>query len=172
MDIFYLMHRNDRIAVFAVDNDSVLSFKVNEDCCEILPYGVHDLGSFANWLEDRAIPTVRYETLGNGFSRLQFLLNNDSLSLSDSYWTCPAGAVLSWEEVNLYNNSFVSTTILDNFDEIETIAYKTNFVPSSSLKGDLAKKWMIDSNGDRILVKGSYLQNALQSVSEIGRAHV
>lgn len=167
MDIFYLMHRDNKIAVFAVDNDAVLSFKFNEDCCALLPYGVHDLGSFINWLEDRSIPAVRYATLGIGFSRLQFLLNNDSLSLSDSYWTCPAGVVLSWDEVNLYKNSFVSTKILDNFSEIETIAYKTNFVPSSSLKGDLAKKWVIDSNGDRILVKGSYLQNALQSVSEV-----
>ena len=140
MDIFYLMHRDNKIAVFAVDNDSVLSFKMNEDCYELLPYGVHDLKSFANWLEDRAIPIMRYATLGNDFSRLQFLLNNDSLSLSDSYWTCPVKAVLSWNEANLYNNSFVSTTILDNFNEIETIAYKTNFVPSSSLKGDLAKK--------------------------------
>lgn len=61
----------------------------------------------------------------------------------------------------------MSTDILDNFNETKTIAYKTNFVPSSSLKGDLAKKWMIDSNEDRFLVKGSYLQNALQSVSEV-----
>lgn len=167
MDIFYLMHRDNKIAVFVVENDSVLSFKMNEDYYELLPYGVHDLKSFINWLEDRAIPAVRYATLGNSFSRLQFLLNNDSLSLSDSYWTCPVKMVLSWNEVNLYHNSFVATAILDDFNEIGPIDYKTNLVPNSSLKGDLAKKWMIDSNGDRILVKGSYLQNALQSVSEV-----
>lgn len=87
--------------------------------------------------------------------------------MSDSYWTCPVGIVPLWSKINLYDNSFVATTVLDNFNEIKTIAYKTNFIPSSSLKGDLAKKWVIDHDGNRILVKGSYLQNALQSVSEV-----
>ena len=101
---------------------------------------LNDLRSFVNWLEDRAIPAGRYSNLGNSFSRLQFLLNNNSLSLSDSYWTCPVGIVPLWSKINLYDNSFVATTVLDNFNEIKTIAYKTNFIPSSSLKGDLAKK--------------------------------
>lgn len=167
MDIFYLMHRDNKIAAFTVDNGSILSFKINEGWQGVLPYGVNDLRSFVNWLEDRAIPAGRYSNLGNSFSRLQFLLNNNSLSLSDSYWTCPVGIVPLWSKINLYDNSFVATTVLDNFNEIKTIAYKTNFIPSSSLKGDLAKKWVIDHDGNRILVKGSYLQNALQSVSEV-----
>ena len=167
MDIFYLMHRDDKIAAFTVDNDMVLSFQINKGWQGVLPYGVNDLKSFVNWLEDRAIPIGRYSDLGNNCSRLQFLLNNNSLSLSDSYWTCPVGIVPLWSKINLYDNSFVATTVLDNFNEIKTIAYKTNFIPSSSLKGDLAKKWVIDHDGNRILVKGSYLQNALQSVSEV-----
>lgn len=167
MDIFYLMHRDDKIAAFTVDNDTVLSFQINKGWQEFLPYGVHDLGSFVGWLRDRAIPAERYSNLGNNCSRLQFLLNNNSLSLSDSYWTCPVGIVPLWSEINLYDNSFVSTNVLDNFNEIKTIAYKSGFTPSSSLKGDLAKKWIIDQDGNRILVKGSYLQNALQPVSEV-----
>ncbi len=167
MDIFYLMHQDNKIAAFTVDNGSVLSFKINGDWQGLLPYGVSGLRSFINWLEDRAIPAGRYSNLGNSFSRLQFLLNNNSLSLSDSYWTCPIGIVPSWNKVNLYSNSFVSTNILDNFNEVKTIPYKTDLIPSSSLKGDLAKKWITDHDGNRILVKGSYLQNALQSVSEV-----
>ena len=167
MGIFYLMHRDDKIAVFNVDNDIVSSFKPSEDSYVLLPYVVHDLGSFEGWLDDRAIPAERYSGLGNNCSRLQFLLNNNSLSLSDSYWTCPVGIVPLWSEINLYDNSFVSTSVLDNFNEVKTIAYKSGFTPGSSLKGDLAKKWVTGHNGNRILIKGNSSQNALQSVSEV-----
>lgn len=74
MDIFYLMHRDDKIAAFTVDNDMVLSFQINKGWQGVLPYGVNDLKSFVNWLEDRAIPIGRYSDLGNNCSRLQFLL--------------------------------------------------------------------------------------------------
>ena len=166
MNVFYLMHRDDKIAVFDMDNDRVSRFKIIEDR-HILPYGVHDLRSFMCWLVDRAIPEEWYSCLGNDCSRLQFLLNNNSLSLSDSYWTCPAGTVPCWSEINLYDNFFAATAVLDNFNEIKTIAYKPGFTPNSSLKGDLVKKWIIDSSGNRILLKGSSSQNALQTVSEV-----
>ncbi len=39
MDIFYLMHQDNKIAAFTVDNGSILSFKINEGWQGVLPYG-------------------------------------------------------------------------------------------------------------------------------------
>lgn len=72
MDIFYLMHQDNKIADFTVDNSSILSFKINEDWHGLLPYGVSGLRSFVNWLEDRTIPTGRYSNLGNSFPGYSF----------------------------------------------------------------------------------------------------
>lgn len=169
MNVFYLMHRDSKVAAFTMDGDTVLSFECNGGCRELLPIGVHDLVSFRKWIGNRAIPPKRYGTLGRKDSRLGFLLTNNSLSLSDSYWTSPAGVSLSWDAVNLYSNSFLASTILNDFSEADC---KEGFSPSSSLNGDMAKKWVIDSDGNRVLVKGSYLPNALQSVSEVLAAKV
>ncbi len=167
MKSYFFMHRDEKVAAFVVEGEAVLGFKVDDERREHLPYPVRDVHSFSSWLKERAIPAERYKLLGNQVSRLEFLLNNHSLSLSDNYWTCPVDGDLSWKNVNFYCNPFEATTVLDNFDEIKTIAGKTNFVPSASLKGDLAKKWIMDSEGNRFLVKGSYLPNALQAVSEV-----
>ena len=43
MDIFYLMHQDNKIAAFTVDNGSILSFKINGDWQGLLPYGVSGL---------------------------------------------------------------------------------------------------------------------------------
>ncbi len=52
-------------------------------------------------------------------------------------------------------------------DDIKDIAGKTNFIPSASLKGDLKKKWIIDEQGARRLVKGNYGKSCRQSLCEV-----
>ena len=61
----------------------------------------------------------------------------------------------------------MSTYSLDLRDDKKSIAGKTNFVPSASLKGDLKKKWIIDEFGIRRLVKGNYNNTCKQSLCEV-----
>lgn len=75
--------------------------------------------------------------------------------------------ITTWETINLYNNEFKSAYSLDLRDDKKTIAGKTNFVPSASLKGDLKKKWIIDRKGIRRLVKGKYNNTCRQSLCEV-----
>lgn len=56
---------------------------------------------------------------------------------------------------------------MDLKDDIGNIAEKTNFIPSALLKGDLRKKWIIDSNNRRRLVKGNYGVECRQSICEV-----
>lgn len=60
MEAYYLLHGDKKIATFAVDGNSVLSFRANNDCRMAIPYGVKDARSFADWLSNRAIPITRW----------------------------------------------------------------------------------------------------------------
>lgn len=89
-------------------------------------------------------------------SVFNYMLLNNGLSLTDHYWICKIDDVaVNWKEINLYTNPFKASYSLD-LDKSENIAGKTNFTPSSSLAGDLKKKWIIDQNGIRRLVKGNH----------------
>ena len=112
MDMFYLMHRDEKIAAFILDKDAMLSFKVNEETKEHLSFSVNDLKSFSVWLNERAIPAERYGYLKRNVSRLKFLLDNNSLSLTDNYWTCLVSSSQTWDDVNFYNNSFFQQLFL------------------------------------------------------------
>ena len=102
----------------------------------------------------RGIPATRHgirEQLANLTleSPVEYMLCNLGLSLTDHYWVCPGEKRFTWEEINLYTNDFQSRYSLDLSDDERSIAGKTNFVPSGSLKGDLKKKWIIDERGIR-----------------------
>lgn len=57
--------------------------------------------------------------------------------------------------------------ITDTTKTMKNITDKTNFIFSSSLQGDLRKKWLLDSQGTRFLVKGNYSDGCIQSLSEV-----
>jgi hypothetical protein len=100
-------------------------------------------------------------------STVEFMLNNLGLSLTDHYWLCERDSSNTWESINLYTNDFKSAYTLDLRSDKRSIAGKTNFVPSASLKGDLKKKWIIDDKGIRRLVKGNYGRSCRQSLCEV-----
>lgn len=91
-----------------------------------------------------------------------------ALSLSDCYWIRPRGEEIRFSEVNLFNNDFVDTfgEITINKDQIIDIRNKTRFSCAAS-QGELQKKWCIDSDGRRYMVKGNYGQSYQQSINEI-----
>lgn len=164
---YYLMHKNRKLLAFAIENKSVIEVKVNEAEKKFLPifYG----SDIAHWLKNRSIPATRQGLLKTSakLDPFDLMLSNLGLSLTDAYWLKPVGSNYTWESVNLYTNDFRDTMSLDLTDNRTNIAGTTNFLPSASLKGDLAKKWLIDENVTRILVKGNYSDTCIQSLSEI-----
>lgn len=95
------------------------------------------------------------------------MLLSNGLSLTDHYWLKERGNTETWADVNLYTNQFKSSYSLDLTDDIKDIKSKTNFIPSASLKGDLKKKWIIDTTGVCRLVKGNYGNTCRQSICEV-----
>lgn len=169
------MHENKKLAVFTVVdycNISNICISKNRDTVRYLPTCVKNTNDLKKWILNRGIPVTRDNInidlkLSGMSSTFELMLRNLSLSLTDHYWICRREAEYSWEDINLYTNDFKSAYTLDLRDDKKSIANKTNFLPSSSLKGDLKKKWIIDQNGVRRLVKGNYGNSCRQSLCEV-----
>ena len=94
----------------------------------------------------RGIPATRHgirEQLANLTleSPVEYMLCNLGLSLTDHYWVCPGEKRFTWEEIDSYTNEFQSWYSLDLSDDERSIAGKTNFVPSGSLKRNRTWKY-------------------------------
>lgn len=174
---YFLMHEDLKIALFEVnDFGNIINVAVspNVETQRHLPISVISPKALADWLLNRGIPATRQGIstelkLAGVSSTFALMLQNNGLSLTDHYWVKERGSQETWEMINLYTNSFKASYSLNVRDDIvgKSIADKTNFTPSASLKGDLKKKWIIDSNGVRRMVKGNYNSTCRQSISEV-----
>lgn len=173
MDRYILMYEDFKLALFSVspDSDTVADIIINHGFARYLPVGIQNARQLKKWINTRGIPVTRdhiCDDLGSiDISPFQFMLLNNGLSLTDHYWICRQEEYFSWRDINLYTNEFKTSYSLDLQDDIKSIAGQTNFVPSASLKGDLKKKWIIDEQGIRRLVKGNYGSSCRQSLCEV-----
>ena len=174
-DEYYLMHKNIPVCLMEISDDGRLgNYRKNEAQIEHFPLGgrMNDM-RFHEWWRDRAIPKTRngaksaLQKLGYE-STNSALVDNLALSLSDCYWIKPRGEDLTWEDVNLFTNDFVDTfgELTMNKDHVIDLRRRTRFECAAS-QGELQKKWCIDEDGKRYMVKGNYGISYQQSLNEI-----
>ena len=172
---YFLMHKDIRVCLMEISDDgSIGKVRRNEKEREHFPLGgqMNDM-KFHEWWRDRAIPKTRHgakaalQKLGYA-STNNALVENLALSLSDCYWIQPRGESLSWSDVNLFTNDFVDTfgEITINQNHTLDLRKRTRFNCASS-QGELQKKWCIDQEGRRYMVKGNYGQSYQQSLNEV-----
>lgn len=107
------------------------------------------------WLDYRSIPGSRLnirETLREmGVANTRSLsIRNLGLNLSDQYWFKPDGVTLSWDDVNLFHNTFEARVYSSRGSN-----------PDTGSNGELPKFWKIGDDGLRYLYKrgtGPYYQ--------------
>lgn len=174
------MHEDNKLAIFEYVNSIISVISINNKLVDKLPFlelSTKNLkDKIAEWILNRGIPVTRQRIkvdlsmLGEK-DTLDYMINNLGLSLTDHYWFClkekEKSSNYTWEVINTYQNNFSSTYSLNLSDDKKSIAGKTNFIPSASLKGDLKKKWIIDEYGTRRLVKGNYNNTCRQSLCEV-----
>lgn len=171
---YYLMHKDIIVCLFNIDADGNISNVQYTNERKHIPVGgqMNDV-KFHDWWKDRAIPKTRHgaktalQKLGY-LSTNSALVNNLGLSLNDCYWIKPRDEALKWKDVNLFTNDFV-----DDFGEITIntshtidLLKKTKFDCATS-QGELQKKWCIDEEGNRFLIKGNYGESYQQSLNEV-----
>lgn len=172
---YYLMHKDVPVCLMEISDDGALgSVRRNEAAIAHFPLGgqMNNM-KFHEWWQDRAIPKTRHgaksalQKLGYS-STNSALVNNLALSLSDCYWIQPRGEGLTWKDVNLFTNDFVDTfgELTINQDYMIDLRKETRFNCATS-QGELQKKWCIDRDGRRYMIKGNYGQSYQQSLNEI-----
>lgn len=171
MGVYMLKHENDNVAIMLIDS-SISRIDISKRNSHLLPIGVFTVEHLRDWINARGVPITRDNIkrdmmLMHRTNPFKYMLDNCGLSLTDHYWICERSENYSWEDINLYTNNFKSAYSLDLNEDKRSIAGKTNFIPSASLKGDLRKKWIIDQNGIRRLVKGNYNHTCRQSICEV-----
>ncbi len=174
-NIFYLMHRDDVVVTMSIDNIGGNINKVSlNGIADLLPLGARkSTDELKKWWARRAVPISQ----GNIKRILQsedipttqsLLVQNLGLSLTDHYWIKPIDSALDWSTVNLYENDFKESVETRKFNKSAVdLRNATTFYPGSSLQGELEKKWIIDPDGNRILIKGNYGNSSQQSANEI-----
>lgn len=174
---YELMHKDDVVASLQLDDLSGAILKVTP-CAnpELLPLGgSQGADSLRKWWLRRAVPISQ----GNIAALLQqegipstqsLLVRNLGLSLSDHYWIKPNGSELTWKDVSLFSNSFrdplESMQIQHSHSAASASTQTPAYSPSSSLQGDLIKKWLIVDD-TRCLLKGNRGANSQQSLNEV-----
>ncbi len=178
MGEYILMHKNIEVALIHLDEDNANSkptkIFLNEPAKDHIPIGARmNNMKFIDWWKDRAIPKTR-QGAKTALQRLGYksvtnaMIENLALSLNDCYWIKPRYSELTWEEVNLFNNNFVDLFGELTFNQSASIDLRnhTKFLCAVS-QGEVQKKWCIDNNGKRYLVKGNYGNSYQQSINEV-----
>lgn len=172
---YFLMHRDDVICSILIDPVSGAIMKVSAPKDpELLPLGGRiDSAMLRKWWQRRAVPVsqgnIRRILERIGITPQNYLEQNLGLSLTDHYWIKPVEAEYGWQDVNLFTNDFRDAVgemqISEHIDDVPELPTGA-FSPSSSVQGELRKKWII-SDGKRFLVKGNHGGNSQESLNEV-----
>lgn len=173
--LYVLKHKDLDVAMVQIDAatgtiDYVLDIYLPEE----LPLGCTKDGSgLRQWWESRAIPDTRrgIQQVLNYLqekSSLSLMLSAYGLSLTDHYWMQPIGKELYWKDLNFYENDFSDELgcLLTDSEKIDVDSNISKFSPSSSVNGEMKKKWVI-LNGTRYLMKINANDYGQQAVNEV-----
>ena len=171
----FLMHKDHVVSDITFDSFwKIVRLRRNLAESAHIPLGgqMNDM-KFHEWWEDRATPKTRQGAV-SALQRLGYsstnnmLVDNLALSLTDCYWIRPYGMDITWEEVSLFQNPFedIFGQLTFNPSEKYDLKNKTGFIPATS-QGEVQKKWCINKDGKRFLVKGNYGGSYQQSINEV-----
>lgn len=173
--MYYLMHRDDPVCMVSIDPISGTMLRVSQKKVqELLPLGGYiDTQMLRKWWQRRAVPMSQgkieriLEQIGITTPQ-EYLVKNLGLSLTDHYWIKPLDMELGWKDINLFTNDFRDPVGDMQFDEqVAPMELPENaFSPSSSVQGELRKKWII-VEGKRCLVKGNHGSSSQESLNEV-----
>ena len=174
MGEYFLMHKDIQVALLEIDEQG--SAKLERSIPENekhFPIGARlNNSKFSDWWKSRYIPDNR-DGIKKALENTNYkstgiaLIDNLALSLNDCYWIKPRGSTLSWADVSLYSNNFDDPIGESLFNSNRKVKIKKNKYDVGSSSGELKKKWIIDENGKRLLIKGNIGTSYQQSLNEV-----
>jgi len=161
---FLLKHKDIDAALLAINEEGNVITVRDVFRPEHLPLscvmedGKINTGRIKQWWDERGIPASREqfqaviaEIGARGKNKL--LLECKGLSLTDHYWIVRENDNKKWKDVNFYENDFDNGIGELFFNRKRKDGkYDTN-TPDISSDGNLRKRWTVEKNQERILVK-------------------
>lgn len=159
---YYLMHKDTQCGILKYDEaaDRIISY--HDFGNKMGPFlGNADDLKVKKWWGMRAIPASRSALKSilaesGCLTAGHYLAKNLAFSMTDTYWICPEGASLHYEDINRFAKIYGEKMPYHN---------ETSYNPNASLGGQMDKYW--DLNGEvPILVKESYRNHGQQAANE------
>jgi len=189
---FLLKHKDIDVALLGLNDEGNIITVKEVFRHEHLPLScVMEDGKISNkriiqWWNERGIPTSREnfrsvmaEIGATGKNKL--LMEGNGLSLTDHYWIKNEKDQKKWKDVNYYENDFDMAIGRLFFNRKKQDRNYDKNTPDISSDGNLRKRWNIEHNGKRILVKAGknpYMQEPINEViatlicNRLGITHV
>lgn len=130
---------------------------------ELLPLEFQTYGytnqSLASWIESRVAPVGRHHMeaiLGavNLKNKFDVLLYCHGLSLNDTYWVKEGDDLVTFQDINLYDNPFDEALGWIAFTGLPSNISRNLSTPEFTTEGALPKYWQKLSSSNIILTKG------------------
>jgi len=126
----------------------------------------------SQWWDERGIPASREHYLAvlaeigvTGKNRL--LLECNGLSLTDHYWISDENKTKKWKDVNFYENEFDRGIGGLFFNRKKQDGNYNRYTPDISSDGNLRKRWEVNDNGRRVLIKAGKSPYMQEPVNEV-----
>lgn len=174
-DLYVLKHKDIDVAMVRVNKiTGQIEFIIDVYHSEELPVGCQkNSANLIEWWNNRAIPDSRrgIQKVLNYVSKKTsqaLMLSAYGLSLTDHYWMQPIQKELYWSNINFFENDFSDDLgeLLTDTGTIDIDKNITQFSPSSSVNGEMKKKWLI-KDGKRYLMKVNINNYGQQAVNEL-----
>jgi len=189
---FLLKHKDIDVALLVINEEGNITALREVFQSEHLPLscvmedGKVNTKRLTQWWDERGIPASRdlfrevmAEIGATGKNKL--LLECNGLSLTDHYWIAQENDSRKWKDVNFYENDFDQAIgRLFFYRRKQDGRYNRN-TPDISSDGNLRKRWDVEKDGNRVLVKAGkspYMQEPVNEViatllcSRLGIPHV
>ncbi|HCS67422.1 MAG TPA: hypothetical protein DIW34_04265 [Oribacterium sp.] len=172
-----LMHRDERVAAVQMEEETgtLVSLSHVYDA-RLLPFGIRRDGrGLRAWWQRRAVPVTQGH-MGRTLEHLglltpqAFLLQNQGLSMTDTYWMRAEGSDVHWSELSFFQHDFEDSIGAQQFarsDDGLSIPPTGLRFPSASVQGDMPKAWISVEDGKRFLVKGAAPGKTQQIFNEV-----
>jgi len=124
------------------------------------------------WWDERGIPASRehYQAVMAEIGvtgKNKLLLECNGLSLTDHYWISNENDNKKWKDVNFYENEFDRGIGGLFFNRKKPDGNYNRYTPDISSDGNLRKRWEIDNNGNRVLIKAGKSPYMQEPVNEV-----
>ena len=174
-ELYALKHKDLDVAVVYVNTvTGMIEYVLEVYLPDHMPVGCLPDGTYiSEWWKERAIPDSRrgiVQVLNclHEPTNQSLMLSGYGLSLTDHYWLQPLDKEVYWDKINYFQNAF-SDELGDLLTETGEIDYEKNisrFSPSTSVNGEMKKKWVIQE-GRPYLLKVNFSDYGQQAVNEL-----